>query len=193
MSRYLHISPSPIGDRYSVASLRSAPFESSHPDQRRLRLSRHQKKRVRCSASLIFLSPIFARLLFICLTRLFEIVTLSSFAIPSDAHAAQYKRISPYPIGVRYSVVRQNLPLSLRFARPYESSHSDHCRAAHFGARKKEDVQARLPLARNLLLILNFSQVYLSDISYVYHAELKIIISVSSRRGHFVHERNYFG
>ena len=84
-----------------------------------------------------FLSPIFARLLFICLTRLFEIVTLSSFAIPSDAHAAQYKCISPYPIGVRYSVVRQNLPLSLRFARPYESSHSDQRRAAHFGARKK--------------------------------------------------------
>ena len=43
-------------------------------------------------------------------------------AIPSDAHAAQYKRISPYPIGVRYSVVRQNLPLSLRFARPYKSA-----------------------------------------------------------------------
>ena len=69
-----------------------------------------------------FLSPIFARLLFICLTRLFKIVTLSSFAIPSDAHAAQYKRISPYPIGDRYSVVRQNLPLSLRFA-PFGSGH----------------------------------------------------------------------
>ena len=99
---------------------------------------------------------------------------------------SRYLHISPSPIGDRYSVA------SLRSS-PFESSHSDHCRAAHFGARKKEDVQARLPLARNLLLILNFSQVYLSDISYVYHAELKIIISVFSRRGYFVHERNYFG
>ncbi len=137
-----------------------------------------EKRKTFKHAFLFFLSPFRGRLFpLLSVTRLFEIVTRSCLDISISRHPLSAIAIP----SLLFAPLLSNL-VTPTIAEP-----------PILGQEKKEDVQTRLPLARNLLLILNFSQVYLSDISYVYHAELKIIISVFSRRGHFVHERNYFG
>ena len=94
---------SPIGNRYSVATLRFAPYESGHKHQRfKLGLKRSENGSLAQVPLPFFGSP-------------YAIAFRSVYVTGernSDAIAPRYSRISPSPIGNRYSVA------TLRFA-PY--------------------------------------------------------------------------
>ena len=89
---------SPVGVRYSVATLRSASYESGHKHQRfKLGLKRSENGSLAQVPLPFFGSP-------------YAVAFRSVYVTGernSDAIAPRYSRISPSPIGNRYSVVRQ--------------------------------------------------------------------------------------
>ena len=95
--RYLHISASPIGNRYSVAdSVRSLQLPSAPPTLRAdARAARYDS---------ISPYPIGNRYSVADSVRSLQLPSAPP-TLRADARAARYESISPYPIGARYSVL----------------------------------------------------------------------------------------